>query len=135
MAQLHPSDNNESRVRQLIESWALAVRNNDMEAILAHHAEDMVMYDVPAPFQSKGIAAYRKTWETFFAYTKRGVFDFHELHIKAGEDVAFCFATMRCEDKSTTTDYTPLDFRLTMGLQKINGQWTIVHEHHSVPAE
>jgi ketosteroid isomerase-like protein len=28
-----------------------------------------------------------------------------------------------------------LDFRLTVGLRKIDGQWTITHEHHSVPAE
>ena len=27
----------------------------------------------------------------------------------------------------------PLDFRLTTGLCKVNGAWTIVHEHHSVP--
>jgi ketosteroid isomerase-like protein len=28
-----------------------------------------------------------------------------------------------------------LDFRLTVGLRKIDCQWTIVHEHHSVPSE
>jgi hypothetical protein len=28
-----------------------------------------------------------------------------------------------------------LDFRLTMGLKKIAGEWVVVHEHHSVPAE
>jgi ketosteroid isomerase-like protein len=27
-----------------------------------------------------------------------------------------------------------LDFRLTIGLRKINGQWIVSHEHHSVPA-
>jgi ketosteroid isomerase-like protein len=28
-----------------------------------------------------------------------------------------------------------LEFRLTMGLRKINGPWRIMHEHHSIPAE
>jgi ketosteroid isomerase-like protein len=28
----------------------------------------------------------------------------------------------------------PLYFRLTIGLRKIDGRWTITHEHHSVPA-
>ena len=27
-----------------------------------------------------------------------------------------------------------LDFRLTIGLRKIGNQWTITHEHHSIPA-
>ena len=28
-----------------------------------------------------------------------------------------------------------LDFRLTVGLRKIDGQWIVTHEHHSIPAE
>jgi len=126
---------NENQIRQLIESWAQAVRNGDIDTILAHHAPDMVMYDVPMPFQSIGIDAYRKTWDTFFAFTKPAVFDIQELHVIAGEDVAFCYATMKCMDKSSTADYIDLPFRLTIGLKKINGQWTILHEHHSIPAE
>ena len=135
METAHTTNTNEAQVRQLIENWALAVRNADIDAILAHHADSIVMYDVPGPFQSVGIDAYRKTWDLFFRYARPAVFDIHELHITTGDDVAFCFATMTCEDKSTTVDYTPLDFRLTVGLKKIDGQWTIIHEHHSVPAE
>ena len=135
METIRTNDTNETQVRKLIENWAMAVRNRDIDAIMAHHADDVVMYDVPAPFQSVGLDAYRKTWDLFFRYARPAVFDIQELHITAGEDVAFCFATMRCEDKSTTADYTPLDFRLTVGLKKIVGQWTIIHEHHSVPAE
>jgi len=130
------SENTEAiLIRQIIENWAAAVRNRDVEAILANHAKDIVMYDVPKPFQSIGINAYRKTWDTFFAYTKPGVFDIQELQVVADENVVFCFATMKCADKSGTTDYIDLDFRLTTGLKKINGQWTIVHEHHSIPSE
>jgi ketosteroid isomerase-like protein len=125
----------EDQIRRLIENWAAAVRKGDIDAILAHHAHDIVMYDVPPPFQSVGIDAYRKTWDTYFAYTRPGVFDIRELQVVAGEDVSFCFASMVCEDKSKTADYVALDFRLTVGLKKIDGQWMIVHEHHSVPSE
>ena len=125
---------NEAQIRQLVENWAKAVRNKDINAILAHHSDDIVMYDVPEPFQSVGIDEYRKTWDLFFAYTKPGVFEIRELHVIADEWVAFCFAKMKCEDKSKSVEFEPLDFRLTIGLQKINNQWTIVHEHHSVPA-
>ena len=128
------SNANEIQIKDLVENWAKAVRNKDIHAILAHHSDNLVMYDFPPPFQSVGIDAYRKTWDLFYKYTKPGVFDILDLHISAGEDVAFCFAKMKCEDKSTTDDYVPLDFRLTIGLKKINDQWMIIHEHHSVPA-
>ena len=126
---------NETIIRQLIENWAGAVRSKDIDAILAHHSDDIVMYDVPKPFQSVGIDAYRKTWDLFFAYTQLGVFDIQELNIVADENVAFCYATMKCSDKSNTLDFVELDFRLTIGLKKINNEWTIVHEHHSIPSE
>lgn len=129
------SNENEFRVRQLIEGWAKAVRNRDVQNIVAHHSDDIVMYDVPKPFQSIGIDAYRKTWDTFFAYTKPGVFDIQQLHVFADKNVAFCFATMKCADKSGSADYMELDFRLTIGLKNLDGQWTIVHEHHSIPSE
>jgi len=126
---------NKAQIQQLIEDWAAAVRKGDIKAILAHHADDIVMYDVPPPFQSVGIEAYRKTWDTFFTYTKPGVFDIQELHVIAEKTVAFCFATMKCADKSNSVEYVDLDFRLTVGLKKINDRWTIIHEHHSIPSE
>jgi len=129
------TNENEIQIRQLIKDWAAAVRGGDIGKILAHHSGDIVMYDVPKPFQSVGIDAYRATWDTFFAYTKPGVFDIQELHVVADQQVAFCYATMKCADKSNSVEYVELDFRLTVGLRKINDQWTIVHEHHSVPSE
>ena len=126
---------NEDQVRELVENWAQAVRNKDIEKILAHHSNDVVMFDVPKPFVSIGIDAYSKTWDTFIAFTKLGVFEIQELNVIADENVAFCFATMKCADKSNSEDFVELDFRLTIGLQKINNNWTIVHEHHSIPSE
>ena len=42
---------------------------------------------------------------------------------------------MKCSDKSDSGEYVELDFRLTVGLRKIDDRWTIVHEHHSIPSE
>lgn len=125
----------EVEVRALVEEWARAVRRKDMPAVLRHHSSDMVMFDVPPPFQSKGIEAYRKTWDLFFSWAREPVtYDIEELHVTAGRDVAFAVATMRCSGTEASGEITDLDFRLTIGLRKIDGQWTIVHEHHSIPA-
>src|SRR6266508_3295509 len=127
------STGEEAQVRRLFEDWARAVRERNLSSILAHHSEDMVMFDVPGPFQSVGLDAYRKTWELFFAFSRPGVFDILELHVVADAQVAFCFAAMRCDDRSGTPDFVPLDFRLTVGLKKVDGRWTVTHEHHSIP--
>ncbi|MDP9043099.1 MAG: nuclear transport factor 2 family protein [Bacteroidota bacterium] len=112
------SKENELRIRELIENWAEAVRVRNINAVLAFHSENLVMYDVPEPFQSVGLDAYRNTWLIFFKYTKMGVFDIHELNVVADENVAFAYAKMQCFDKSNSEDFMPLDFRLTTGLKK-----------------
>jgi ketosteroid isomerase-like protein len=128
----------ENQIYALLESWASAVRRHDLPAILAHHERDMVMFDLPPPLQCKGIKAYEQTWDLLFRYHKPGTaFDFRELAVTAGADVAFAVAIMWCGPDSSGN---PLDkdgflFRLTVGLRKIDGEWRISHEHHSVPAE
>jgi uncharacterized protein (TIGR02246 family) len=125
----------EAAIRKIVEDWASAVRKRDLPAILRNHSQDMLMFDVPPPFQSKGIEAYRKTWDLFFSCTPDpAVFNIEEMHITAGSDVAFAIAAMRCTERDATGKDVPLDFRLTIGLRKIDNQWLIVHEHHSVPA-
>ncbi|WP_192249886.1 YybH family protein [Mesorhizobium silamurunense] len=121
-------------IRGLIEHWADAVRRKDMDGILRHHAPDFIMFDVPPPLQSKGIEAYRDTWPLFFgASPQKPVFDVVDLKITAGTNVAFAIALMRCVEVKATGS-NDLDFRLTICFEKIAGQWTFTHEHHSVPA-
>lgn len=42
-------------IRQLVVSWAKAVRDGNMDGILAYHSDDIVMFDVPLPLQSLGL--------------------------------------------------------------------------------
>jgi ketosteroid isomerase-like protein len=127
----------EARIKTLLEGWADAVRRHDLPAILAHHASDIVMFDLPPPLQCKGIEAYRQTWNLMFRYHKPGTaFDFRELAITAGADVAFAVAVLWCgpDSSSNPKDGGGFLFRLTVGLRKRDGDWRITHEHHSVPA-
>ena len=125
----------EAAVRTVVESWMAAVRRKDIAGILENHSPDIVMFDVPPPFQSRGIEAYRNTWDPFFSWSCDPVaFDATEMSITAGADVAFVVAAMRCAGPGANGKPESLDFRLTVGLRKIDGRWTITHEHHSVPA-
>jgi uncharacterized protein (TIGR02246 family) len=126
---------NENAVRDLLERCAAAVRAKNMPEVLANHASEFVMFDVPLPFESRGLAAYEDTWKLFYSSQPEPVaFDIKWLEVVAGDDVAFAFAHMQCVASTEKGQRTPLDFRLTVALRKVEGRWTIMHEHHSVPA-
>lgn len=126
----------ELAIRAIIETWATAVRRRDVAGALQNHSADILMFDVPPPFKSDGIDAYRRTWDLFFSCSPDPVkFDIVELRVTAGADVAFATALMQCAERAVGGKDVDLDFRLTVGLRKINGRWVVTHEHHSIPAE
>jgi uncharacterized protein (TIGR02246 family) len=129
------TQDDETAIRELIQAWSAAVRRKDYDGILARHAPDMLMFDVPEPFQSEGLEAYRKTWDLFFGWMSGPPkFEFSDIRITAGGDVAFVTAHGHCFGPNDDGQPAALDFRLTVGLRKIDGQWIVTHEHHSVPA-
>jgi uncharacterized protein (TIGR02246 family) len=124
----------ERALRQLIADWSAAVRRRDYDAVLARHAPNILMFDVPPPFQSEGLEAYRKTWDLFFSMmADPPTFDFSDVRLTVGEDLAFATAHGKCLYMENGAA-TGLSFRLTMCFQKQDGEWFVLHEHHSVPA-
>jgi ketosteroid isomerase-like protein len=113
-------DDDEARIRALIERWAAAVHDGDLPTVLADHADDIVMFDVPPPHDGvRGIDAYRETWPSFFEWQRQGaVFAITELAVTAGTDDEFAQEPDR-------------RLRLTIGLRKEAGRWIVTHEHHS----
>ena len=72
------------------------MRDEDLAGIRANHDPETLIFDVPPPFLSRGLDAYMATWETFFAWQAKPVqFDFHDIAITAGKDVAFATAIGR----------------------------------------
>ena len=126
----------QSAISDLIERWSKGVRDQDRAAIRQDHDADILMFDVPPPFQSRGIDEYMATWDTFFSFAEQPVrFDFTNIEITAGPEVAFATAVGHCVTIGRDGRREPLDFRLTMGLRKIDGRWRVLHEHHSLPAD
>ena len=126
----------ERQIRALIERWAKAVHAADMDGVLVDHADDIVMFDVPPPNEVRGRQAYRETWPPFFAWQKQGAaFEIVSLDITAGHDVAFAHALLRCGTEQELRKDPDNRLRLTIGLRKQGGRWTVAHEHHSFPAQ
>ena len=45
----------EAQILDLLQAWARSVQARDLDGILAHHAPDLVMFDVPPPVKLQGI--------------------------------------------------------------------------------
>jgi uncharacterized protein (TIGR02246 family) len=135
MVVLDMSDN-EQQIRTLIERWAAAVRAGDLDGVLADHADDIVMFDVPPPYEgARGIDAYRETWPPFFEWLERGAaFEIESLEVTAGEAVAYAFALLRCGTARDFAERPANRLRLTLALRKERGRWVVAHEHHSFPS-
>src|SRR3954470_6763739 len=125
----------ERDIRALVERWAEAVHRGALGELLAQHADDIVMFDVPPPDEGvRGIDAYRDTWPPFFRWQARGAtFDLEELVIGAGDSVAYAYALLRCGTAEELKKNPASRLRLTIGLREENGRWVAAHEHHSFP--
>jgi uncharacterized protein (TIGR02246 family) len=123
----------EELIRDLIERWARAAHEGDLPTVLADHAPEIVMFDVPPPEQGvRGLDAYRETWPGFFEWQASGaVFELESLEVAAGTDVAFAFGLLRCGTPGDFVRNPAHRLRLTIGLRKVNGRWIVLHEHHS----
>lgn len=118
----------ESDIRALIGRWEDAICKGDLDQIVSDRTADIVMFDVPEPLQEKGIDAYRDSWTLFFQHNPPGpdCFRISDLSVTAGNDVAVAHGLL-------TIGEGDAHCRVTLGLQKRNGQWRVIHEHHSMP--
>jgi uncharacterized protein (TIGR02246 family) len=125
----------QAQIRTLITDWAEAVHRGDLDGVLADHAEDLVMFDVPPPDEGiHGLAAYRAIWPPFFEWQAQGArFDIVTLDVTAGTDVAYAHALLRCGSPEELAGHPALRLRLTFALRKERGRWLVAHEHHSFP--
>ncbi|WP_406176815.1 YybH family protein [Streptomyces sp. NBC_00996] len=129
------NNDDQEQIRTLIERWAAAVHQRDLDGVLVDHTDDIVMYDVPPPYEGvHGIDAYRETWPPFFEWQAQGAaFEIESLDVTAGDDVAYAHALLRCGTAKEFAEQPDLRLRLTLGLRKEQGRWRVAHEHHSYP--
>jgi uncharacterized protein (TIGR02246 family) len=121
------------QIRARIDASAQALRAKDINALMAHYAPDVVVFDL-MPLQCLGVDAYRKNFEAWFA-SVHGPIDYQisDLRITMRDDVAFCHYLGRVKSTGTTGEKRDYRVRVTAGFQKMNGQWMVTHEHVSVP--
>jgi uncharacterized protein (TIGR02246 family) len=125
----------ESEIRDVFTRWVEAIRAQDLDGVVANHDSNIVMFDVPPPYDGiRGIDDYRKSWPPFFEYIQKGAqFQLLELDVTAGVDLAYAHALLRCSTDEEFAQNPDNRLRVTMGLRKDGNRWLIAHEHHSFP--
>ena len=122
----------ELRIRALIDDWAQAMRAKDADEVLAHHAADVVTFDLAPPLMStgadaQGVQAWFSTWQGPLGYEVR------DLNITVGDDAAFCHSLNRLSGTKNDGEMVDVWLRQTLCFRKIGGEWRIAHQHESVP--
>jgi ketosteroid isomerase-like protein len=58
---------NETEIQQRIDTLAEAIRNKNLDQVMSHYAPDVIVFDLMPPLDVRGIAAYRRNFERWFA--------------------------------------------------------------------
>src|SRR5918998_3641136 len=126
---------NENQIRALIEDRVRAIHDKDVEVLVARVAPDVVSFDALPPLQRIGPEAIRARLQEWFGWYEGPIgYEVRDLHITAGDDIAFAHYLYHVTGRMTNGKTVDMWVRTTMGLQTTDdGDWAITHEHNSVP--
>lgn len=123
----------ETRIRRLVADFATAFSAKDVEAIMGFYAPDFVSYDLAPPLLNRRAEVARDLAEWFRTWDGPIGFEIHDLVVVAGDGVAFSRSLNRLTGRRTSGDATDVWVRATVCYRKTGGDWTVAHEHTSVP--
>src|SRR5687767_8732795 len=117
--QMRPrEDTPAASVRARIESLAQAIRDKDVDALMAHYAPDVIVYDVRPPLEVQGADAYRKNFERWFGAMIGPIeYEMNDVRISMSETHAFCHCLSRIKGTWKSGEKADYWVRLTTCLQ------------------
>ena len=125
---------NELEIQHRIEMLAEAIRNKNIEQVLAHYAPDVIVFDLLPPLDVRGVAAYRRNFEKWFAsMSGRISYEMMDLNVYASDDHAFCHCLSHVTGARTGGGRADYWVRVSSVWRKVNGEWLVAHEHVSMP--
>jgi ketosteroid isomerase-like protein len=129
----HEETRDETAILEVIAGMARARYEKDAAAIAAPYASDAAIYSLAPPLEHRGIdlaatEAWLKTWDGPITIEPRG------FKVTVAGDTAVAHGYMRMQGtKIDPPAKANFWMRETLVLERRAGEWTIVHEHTSVP--
>lgn len=121
-------------IAAVVDAWAEATRNNDLEAIMAFHAPEVRTFDCHSVYEFRGAEPYRQFYEACLAHMQGSMsFDIESLDIEASGDLGFAHFIAACGATGTDGIKHLGRLRSTLCFRRSDGNWRIVHSHCSAP--
>jgi uncharacterized protein (TIGR02246 family) len=129
----HASDA-EREIRDLAEGWRDALGAKDVAKRTAGYAPDVVLFDVIGPLQHTGLAALQQRLAAWFSTFEGPIgCEIRDLDITASRAAAFCHSLHHFTGQLRDGASLDMWVRFTTCLRRIDGRWTVTHEHASAP--
>jgi ketosteroid isomerase-like protein len=128
--------NDESAIRVGIEARARAIRERDVDALLAFYAPDVKTFDLAAPLANDGIEAVRRRVADWFgSFSSPIEYRVRKIELHVAGDVAFEHHLVHVEGRTMLGEHVRMWFRESVGYRKMGDVWKVVHQHSSVPMD
>jgi len=126
----------ETEIRAGIADRVRAVREKDVEGLLAHYAPEVATFDLVAPLRNLGAGAVRSRVREWFASFRTAIdYEIRDANISTAGDVAFEHHLTHVRGTSQSGDPVDMWFRETVGYRRMGGRWLVTHQHSSVPLD
>ena len=125
-----------TEVTALLDRWAGAVRQRDIDRLMSLYSSDAVYFDIVPPLRFAGAAEIRRNFLRWFDSWQSSIgVELRELNLSVSGDVAFAYMLHRTS--GTLKDGREVDYwvRATLGCQRSARGWLIQHEHISAPVD
>jgi uncharacterized protein (TIGR02246 family) len=121
-------------IRGLVDGVRKALHDKDVDRLMTYYPRDFLTFDLAPPLEHRGADVHRKNTQEWFAtFTGPVDVEVRDLAITACDDVAFSTALHRITGNRTSGEHTDVWVRATICYRKLDGRWTVAHEHLSVP--
>ena len=124
----------EAKIRDLMVDWVQALRSRDVDAIVSRQAPGVVSFDVVNPLQYVGSNETRRRAEEWLSSFQGPVgLEIRDLSVTVGEGHVIADGLNRVSGRMVDGQAIGMWLRSTVCFRKIDGQWTVTHQHSSVP--
>jgi ketosteroid isomerase-like protein len=126
----------EARIRDLLSEREQALRQRDADRLIAQYAPEVAVFSLAPPLRQPdswthdpaGLRDWFATFDGPIGY------EFTELHVTVGGDVAYCHSINRLAAMPHGVPQGfELWFRCTICLRRTGDGWRIAHAHESTP--
>lgn len=119
-----------------LDRWTKAFAKQDIDAIMALYADDVVAYDVVPPLQYVGKVEYRTDYQQFLSQYEGNLHvEVRDLHVGVTGDLAYAAGLELISGTLKNGQKSHVWLRFTSLFRKSDGRWLDFHDHVSVPAD